>query len=252
MGSDAGADDIAGIIEGLVLIRGAFHVDVSHIGAPNVATVNIMCFFSSPMNAQRPYHHGNLKQVLLDAALTLISDVGPQAFTLREVARRAGVSHNAPYRHFRDKDELLAVVAVQGFERLTAAMKRSAARGATAEERFRLCGRGYVSFALRWPQHFRVMFDLPSSREKYPEHAGAGEEAFSTLLMFIVDCQGAGIMPAGDPEPFALIAWSMVHGIAKLAAGCHLPFPKDGVLEFVDVASRVMTAGMRSTPGTRN
>jgi AcrR family transcriptional regulator len=197
------------------------------------------------MKANRPYHHGNLKAALLDASLALISEVGPRAFTLREVARRAGVSHNAPYRHFRDKDELLAVVALQGFERLTAAMKRSAARGATAEERFRLCGRGYVSFALRWPEHFQVMFDLPSGQDKYPEHAKAGDEAFATLLTFIAECQEAGVLPAGDPESPALLAWSMVHGIAKLAGSSQLPLNRDAVLEFTEEACRVMTAGMR-------
>jgi AcrR family transcriptional regulator len=75
-----------------------------------------------------PYHHGTLKQTLVDAAIALVAEVGTHGFTLREVARRAGVSHNAPYRHYRDKDDLLAVVAMQGFERLTAAMRRSAAR----------------------------------------------------------------------------------------------------------------------------
>ena len=202
-----------------------------------------LCFGFS-MKADRPYHHGQLKQALFHAALALISEVGPQAFTLREVARRAGVSHNAPYRHFRDKDELLALVAVQGFERLTAAMKRAAARGSTAEERFRLCGRGYVSFALRWPQHFLVMFDLPSSRDKYPEHAKAGDEAFATLLALIVECQEAGVLSRGDPEPLAFMVWSMVHGIAKLAASRHLPFHRDGVLDFADATFRVMTSGM--------
>src|SRR5580700_9985299 len=104
-----------------MFIRRVSHVGSVHIML-NVAIVNMICFCRL-MSAERSYHHGNLKEVLLDAALALISEVGPQAFTLREVARRAGVSHNAPYRHFRDKDELLAVVAVQGFERLTAAMK---------------------------------------------------------------------------------------------------------------------------------
>ena len=196
------------------------------------------------MSAQRPYHHGHLKEELLNAAIALISQVGPQGFTLREVARRAGVSHNAPYRHFRDKDELLAMVAVQGFERLDSAMKRSAARGTTPLERFRLCGRGYISFALRWPQHFLVMFDLPSGREKYPEYAGAGEEAFATLLKFVVECQRAEVLPGGEPERLAFMAWSMVHGIAKLASSSHLPFPKSSVLDFADTASRVLAAGM--------
>jgi AcrR family transcriptional regulator len=224
------------------LLEGYFMLTMPTL-AQDVALVNILCF-ALFMKAERPYHHGHLKQTLLNAALALISEVGPQAFTLREVARRADVSHNAPYRHFRDKDELLAVVAVQGFERLTAAMKRSAARGSTAEERFRLCGRGYVSFALRWPQHFLVMFDLPLSRDKYPEYAKAGDEAFATLLALIVKCQEAGVLSRGDPEPMALMAWSMVHGIAKLAASSHLPFPREGILDFADAATRVITAGM--------
>ena len=99
------------------------------------------------MPAKRPYHHVNLKQSLLDAAVALIGEVGPQAFTLREVARRAGVSHNAPYRHFRDKDDLLAEVAAQGFDQLTESMKEAMARGKTAAERLSLAGRGYVQFA---------------------------------------------------------------------------------------------------------
>ncbi|HZC36596.1 MAG TPA: TetR/AcrR family transcriptional regulator [Chthoniobacterales bacterium] len=196
------------------------------------------------MKPDQPYHHGNLKPVLLNAALALISEVGPQAFTLREVARRAGVSHNAPYRHFRDKDELLAAVAGQGFERLNAAMKRSAARGFSPEERFRLCGHGYISFALRWPQHFLVMFDLLSSRDKYPEYARAGDEAFATLLAFVVECQQAGLLAGGDAEPLAFMAWSMVHGIAKLALSHQLPFPNAGVLDFANAATRVLAAGM--------
>ena len=74
-------------------------------------------------------------------------------------------------------------------------------------ERFRLCGRGYISLALRWPQHFLVMFDLPSSRDKYPEYAGAGEEAFATSLKFVVECQRAEVVVGGRPERLAFLAW---------------------------------------------
>ena len=77
-------------------------------------------------SSSRPYHHANLRQTLLDAAVALIGEVGPRAFTLREVARRAGVSHdNAPYRHFAGRDELLAIVAAEGFDRLTLSMRRT-------------------------------------------------------------------------------------------------------------------------------
>jgi AcrR family transcriptional regulator len=188
----------------------------------------------------RPYHHGSLRQTLIESALGLIAEVGPQAFTLREVARRAKVSHNAPYRHFRDKDELLAALAADGFERLTGYMTRSAAAGMTALDRFRLSGRGYVEFALEWPQHFQVMFDLPDCSAKYPEYDGAGKAAFDTLLGFVETAQADGGLPAGDPHPLALLAWSVVHGIAKLAVSGHLPFDAAQVLEFTRYAVESM------------
>src|ERR1700689_3342686 len=107
--------------------------------------------------AKRPYHHANLKQNLLDAAVGLLAEAGPQGFTLREVARRAGVSHNAPYRHFKDKDDLVGAVAAEGFDRLTASMLAAMEPGDTVSERLRLAGRGYVEFALRQPQHLVAM-----------------------------------------------------------------------------------------------
>src|ERR1017187_2208642 len=94
------------------------------------------------MARSEPYHHENLRQTLLAAAVALIGEVGPRDFTLREVARRAGVSHNAPYRHFPAKDDLLVAVATEGFDRLTALMQKSLARGKTALRRLQLCGCG--------------------------------------------------------------------------------------------------------------
>jgi AcrR family transcriptional regulator len=190
------------------------------------------------MLAKRSYHHGNLKSALLDAAVALIGEVGPQGFTIREVARRAEVSHNAPYRHFRDKGELLEAIAVEGFERLTIAMRKRSRAGSTAADRLRLCGCGYVEFAIRWPQHFLVMFDLP-------KRGTFGENAFQTLLEFIVESQKEGALPAGDPHPLALMAWSLVHGIAKLANSGKLPYTSKQVLEFTEHASEAFVSGMR-------
>ena len=187
----------------------------------------------------RSYHHGNLKSALLDAGVTLIGEAGPQAFTIREVARRAGVSHNAPYRHFRDKDELLEAIAVDGFARLTVAMRKWAGSGSTGTDRLRLCGCGYVDFALRWPQHFLVMFDLPKD-------GSVGESAFQTLLEFIVESQKEGALPKGDPHPLALMAWSLVHGIAKLAISGNLPYGSRRILEFTGWASSAFVSGMGS------
>jgi AcrR family transcriptional regulator len=189
------------------------------------------------MPRQKPYHHGNLREVLLQAAIRLIARRGPGGFTLREVARRARVSHNAPYRHFRDKDALIAAVAAEGYRELNQAMLDAAVSQPTALDRLKRSGWAYVSFALRRPEHLAVMFDAPFSKKKYPECVEAGEQAFGTLLGFIEMCQREGQLPAGDPMREALAAWSLVHGIAKLAVTERLPFQSaDEILKFAEWA----------------
>jgi AcrR family transcriptional regulator len=200
------------------------------------------------MNKSRPYHHGNLREALLSAALKLISEVGPTAFTLREVARRAGVSHNAPYRHFRDRDEVIAAVSTQGYAELTRAMLDAAEEEAGALARLRGAGLAYVNFALRRPEHFTAMFDTPPSKpedklcfnpskmkSKYPQAAEAAEQSFRTLMNFVAACQQEGVLPAGDTKQIALLAWSIVHGIAKLGITGRFPFSsKSEVLRFAE------------------
>src|SRR5579863_1170193 len=105
---------------------------------------------------RRPYHHGNLREALLQGAVRVIAELGPSAFTLREAARRAGVSHNAPYRHFRDREDLLAAVSTDGFDRLARALAAAGPKAGPLD-RLRLSGVAYVNFALRWPQHFAAM-----------------------------------------------------------------------------------------------
>jgi AcrR family transcriptional regulator len=185
------------------------------------------------MRRSKPYHHGKLREALLEAAIRLIAEVGPTAFTLREVARRAGVSHNAPYRHFRDRDDLMAAVAAQGFRELTRVMMEAAAPKSDALDRLKRAGLGYVTFALHRPEHFTVMFDAPISKRKHPESAAAGEQAFATLLGFVKSCQDAERLRSGDLRQMALLAWTMVHGIAKLAITGRLPFHSNSeVLKF--------------------
>lgn len=198
------------------------------------------------MKKERRYHHGNLKKTLLEATVKLIAKVGPRAFTLREVARLAKVSHNAPYRHFRDKEELLAAVAAEGFERLAGSMIETAAPAEDALQALLLAGRGYVQFALRWPEHFSVMFDHCQNLDEYPGYAASGRRAFQVLLDKIEGAQRGGQLPAGDPHPLAFTAWSMVHGIAKLAISGLLPFKsKDAVLDFTAQAARTVAQGMQ-------
>ena len=166
------------------------------------------------------YHHGDLRRALLDAALEVLSREDPSALTLREVARRAGVTHAAPYRHFADKQALLAAVAEEGFRMLTAAMRERAApvRG---DPRLQLeaIGVAYVQFATSQRAHFQVMFgnDVDWSRP----HAQLEETAdccFEVLISAVQSCQEAGLVRAGDPLVPALCAWSMVHGLSELIA----------------------------------
>ena len=190
------------------------------------------------------YHHGNLREALLQGALRAIAELGPGAFTLREVARRAGVSHNAPYRHFRDKDALLAAVAAQGFRELTRAMRDAGKRQSKALDRLKQSGLAYVAFAIRRPEHFTVMFDAPVRSSKDAEYLQASQEAFNTLVNYIRNCQDEGQLPAGNTLERALYAWSLVHGIAKLAVAGRLPFrTKSAMLKFA------MFAINESVPG---
>jgi AcrR family transcriptional regulator len=197
------------------------------------------------MRTPHSYHHGNLKQALLDASLEIIRKAGPGAFTLREVARRAGVSHNAPYRHFRDKEELLAALAAEGFDLLTDAMNKAAETATGSLEQFRAIGRGYVKFALRYPQHFAVMFEVPWRHELHRQTQEAGGRAFGTLVRHVEQCQAEGLLPAGDARPYALLAWSMVHGVAKLAVSGRLPLPNSAdALDFTDTATAALWQGL--------
>jgi AcrR family transcriptional regulator len=182
-----------------------------------------------------PYHHGNLREALLESAIRLIAEAGPAAFTLREVARRAGVSHNAPYRHFHDKGDLLAAVAAEGYNELTAAMTAAGAAATSPRERLRHAGLAYVAFALRRPEHFTVMFEAAPAKHQRPEAEEARKLAFATLLAFVEQCQQKNQLPPGDPLPFALLAWTWVHGIAKLAITGRLPFrSRAKVLRFAE------------------
>src|SRR5690242_994827 len=188
------------------------------------------------MRRRKRYHHGNLREALLESALQLIAEVGPAGFTLRELARRTGVSHNAPYRHFRDRDEVTAKVTVQGFKELTQAMLRGSQSGAGAIDRLKRAGLAYISFALQRPEHFTVMFDAPTRvRTDYADAAEASEEAFNTLLSFVKSCQDERQLPSGDTHEFAMLAWSMVHGVAKLATTGRLPYTSTAeILKFAE------------------
>src|SRR5262245_49421719 len=200
-----------------------------------VSTIGYISLQGDRMRRRKPYHHGNLRKALLESAIGLISEVGPAGFTLRELSRRAGVSHNAPYRHFRDRDALMAAVATEGFRELTRTMLRAADEESGALDRLKRAGLAYIAFALRRPEHFTAMFDAPTSVKTHPDSAEAAEEAFGALVTFVKNCLEKGRLTPGDPHQFALLAWSMVHGVAKLAVTGRLPYrSKAEILKFAE------------------
>jgi AcrR family transcriptional regulator len=169
------------------------------------------------MARRTSYHHGDLRRALLAASLELIDEVGIGQLSLREVARKAGVSHNAPYHHFSDRGSLLAAIAEEGFVQLAAEMVQARAAASDARARLEACGLAYVRFALRSPARFKVMFrpELAAPAEEATV-ARASTPALDTLTAAIVDAQAAGLAPAGDPMPLVLTCWSTVHGLASL------------------------------------
>ena len=185
------------------------------------------------------YHHGNLKEALVQAALDLIANKGPAGFTFAEAARSAGVSPAAPYRHFRDRDELLASVAQQGFEQfesqLTAAWDDGRPDTPTA---FQRVGKAYLAFARENPAYYSAMFESGVPLEANPALLVASERAFAIIRA--ASERLVAIAPPGVPRPpammMALHIWSMSHGIASLfgrgdAARRKLPMSAEDLLE---------------------
>ena len=152
------------------------------------------------------YHHGDLPTALLRAAGRTLEKRGIAALSLRETARRAGVSHNAPYRHFPDREALLAALAAEGFATLGERL-----RGKPGRE----LGEAYVRFALEQPQRFRLMFGGVLPLGKYPELRTAAKGAYQALVDAFKE------LPR--PELAAAAAWSMVHGLSHLLLDGHLP-----------------------------
>ena len=166
------------------------------------------------------YHHGNLRQALIDAALHITREHGIKAVTIRRVARSVGVSHAAPYHHFADRSNLIAAVAEQGFQQL--AQKVSEAEGAGADQ-LREAGVAYVVFAVRDPELFRLMFGREASdSDGDPGLASAAAAARSALVnAFPAVDASSGEVPVN--ETLVNTCWALVHGLAMLIINGQLP-----------------------------
>jgi AcrR family transcriptional regulator len=207
-----------------------------------------MSWNPSDGSKRRGYHHGNLREALVDAALRLISEKGPAGFTFAEAARAAGVSPAAPYRHFRDRDALMADVARRGFDdftaRLTAAWDSGRPKPVAALHRL---GISYLAFAREQPASYAAMFESGLCLTDYPELSTASDAAFTVLRQA---CEAvAATLPAASRPPALMMAlhiWSLSHGIASLFARgdrARRPLPMDPA-ELLEAAVLVYLDGL--------
>jgi AcrR family transcriptional regulator len=169
-------------------------------------------------NRSKPYHHGDLRQALLNAALDIVRREGGGALTLRAVARAARVSHMAPYHHFADKAALVAAVAREGFRGLRREMEERIERCPDdPRARFRESGIAYVSFAVKHPNLFRVMFGPQTAdAEAHPELKAESQGVFDVMQRLLLESQAGYAIRRDDARQIGLTAWSLVHGLAML------------------------------------
>jgi len=165
----------------------------------------------------RPYHHGQLREALIAVSMERAEEGGPEAISIRDAARRAGVAANAAYRHFEDLNHLRAEVALRARGRLREAMQaelearpRRRTEAARAKEQLSAVGRGYIRFALQSPNLFRCAWMDCSLPDPEPS-------AWSLLLEALDGCIAAGLIPSKEREAASAAAWSLVHGFAELA-----------------------------------
>jgi AcrR family transcriptional regulator len=162
------------------------------------------------MSATRPYHHGQLRQVVIDAAVREVEAVGAARLSMREIARRAGVSHAAPAHHFGDKTGIFTAIATEGFRMITAAIAPVAA----GPDGFIDGGIAYVAFALTHPGHFEVMFRPDLHRDDDPDLVAARDAAFDVLYGSAQSALGG--RADDDVDGLVLAGWSASHGFATL------------------------------------
>jgi AcrR family transcriptional regulator len=200
----------------------------------------------------RGYHHGNLKEELVRAALGLIGEKGPNGFTFAEAARVAGVSPAAPYRHYRDKDALLADVATRGFEVFEATLARAWDQGRPdPETAFHRLGRAYLAFAHDEPAYYSAMFEAGVPLDANPALRSAADRAFQGLRQASEAL--IALLPAGNRPPalmMALHVWSMSHGVAALfgrADGGRRPLPMSAA-ELLEAGMLIYLQGLGFNP----
>jgi AcrR family transcriptional regulator len=169
------------------------------------------------------YHHGNLRQALVETGLLLIREQGLDALSLREAARKAGVSEAAPYRHFSNKESLLAAIAADGFLKLHEKLERAGTPGSSPVDLLQARAWAYVEFALEETDHFQTMYTsslTPPHAKKHPELVQTGMRPIESVIAVINECKKDGsIYPEADSQSAAIQLLSAIHGLTMLLVG---------------------------------
>lgn len=206
--------------------------------------------------ARARYHHGDLRNALLETALRLVAERGAEGFSLREAARELGVSPGAAYRHFADKQALMLALALDGHARLAAGMEKAITRLSTrpgtrahAAAAFSAIGETYVEFAVRHPSHFRVMFG-PCLEDTWqsPEQAAPVRDAYQILTDVLDELVATGVIGAQARAGAEIVAWSGVHGLAGLLVEGAIPLPPRGRADAVRLMARTLLVGLGADP----
>jgi AcrR family transcriptional regulator len=196
----------------------------------------------------KPYHHGDLRRALISAGIELLGEGGAAALDLRKVARKAGVSHTAPYRHFEDKRALVAAIAEEGFGRLTERLQEAVSNVAPDLQLVAVT-RAYVDFALTEPALMREMFSgLTIDRMAYPTLHEASKAAFAVVIEIVKRGQADGTFIQTEPEKLGLVMWSMVHGLAMLLLENQMPMvtvEPTGIDEMIKQSVATLYEGIR-------
>lgn len=172
----------------------------------------------------RNYHHGDLRNTLIQVGIEMLAEGGEAALSLRKLAQRAGVSHNAPYQHFEDKNALIAAIAEEGFRLLGEAIDSGLHKVSEADPTAKLTalGRAYVDFALSHPNHLQVMFGtFPNS--DYPELAAQASRTLDKLVAAVTEVHERGNLKVSDPQDAAAVVWMTVHGLSAILIADKLP-----------------------------
>jgi len=237
-------------------VNNVYFVNGAHIAKSSERCQHEAVWKTSSVPNRASYHHGDLRNALLETALRLVAERGPEGFSLREAAREVGVSPSAAYRHFADKEALLAALAKDGHARLAAAMERAIARvpgergtPAHAAAVVAAIGEAYVEFAVRHPSHFRVTFRPCMEAEgSQATVAPSDRDAFQILVDALDALVASGAVTAAARAGAEVTAWSGVHGLATLVVEGALPLSGRDRADALRVVIRTILLGLGCAP----